>query len=186
MSFSRRRVSPETVLSKIQPWRPYSFSKSSTPSADKRENPKFRKYFKKAVKNGSKSLLEDLFFHDPIYTLLMYAGIMLYSGTPPWILSITSFMIAVIMVSLLEVSYHEYSYYKFKRSLTKIGFEVESYYETRFLINKEKDPVELIQSVTKEFHLEHYFERDYCDTYFNNCFPTFSKVLNALSKCALV
>lgn len=142
--------------------------------ADKKNNPRFGKYFKKALKTGSKSLLEDVLIHDPLYTVMMYCGIVLYSATPPWILSITSFVIAVLMVSFLEVTYNEISYYRFKKSLKKIGFEVESYYETRFLISKEKDAAELIRSVIKEFGLEDYFERDYRDTYFNNNFRSFS------------
>jgi hypothetical protein len=134
----------------------------------KKTNPGFRRFFIRALKNGFKSLIEDILIHDPIYMILVYTGILLYPQTPPWILSVSSFVIAVLIVSAIEVSYVELTYFLFKRSLCKIEFEVESYYETRFLISKEQNPKDLINHIIKEFDLPPCFERNYKDKYFDN------------------
>jgi len=118
-------------------------------------------YFKRAMKGGSVSLLEDILVHDPIYILLMFLGLSLYTGTPAWLLSAASFIIAVFAVSGLEVGVTELRYKRYKNKLKKLGFEYEKYYESRFFISKEKDPKEVMQSLMKKFELTTLKKRNY-------------------------
>ena len=131
-------------------------------------------YFKKAMKNGSVSLLEDILVHDPIYILLMFLGLSVYAGTPPWLLSAASFIIAVFAVSGLEVGATELRYKKYKRKLKKLGFDYERYYESRFFISKEKKPKEVVESLMKKFELTILKKRNYHDLYLDNNLKHFS------------
>jgi len=125
-------------------------------------------YFKKAIKNGSVSLLEDVLIHDPIYILLMFLGLTIYTGTPPWLLSAASFILAVFAVSGLEVTATEIRYKNYKRKLKKLGFGYEKYFESRFFISKEKKPKEVMENLMKQFELINLKKRNYHDLYLDN------------------
>jgi adenylate cyclase class IV len=131
-------------------------------------------YVKKAFKNGSKSLLEDILVHDPIYIILLLVGLKLYPATPVWMLSAFSFVVAVIMVSGLEVSFTEWQYLRFKNKLKKCGFGFENYYESRFLISTIKNPNKVIKDLAKEFNLSDIRTMHYQDIYYSNKLPEFS------------
>jgi len=130
---------------------------------------KYRVFLKKAIKDGSVSLLEDILIHDPVYILLMYAGLKTYSATPVWMLSFLSFVIAVVVVSFLEVYFFEIWYKLFSRKLIKKGYKKESYYETRFIVNNTYNVLTTIEEMKSEFNLVDKIEDlSYVDNYFDN------------------
>lgn len=150
-------------------WESYKIYKT-TP---KEKRKKYSFYTKKAFKTSATSLTEDILVHDPIYIILMYVGLQIYSETPIWILSATSFILAVILVSVLEVIIIETKYLFFKKRLKNKGFDVETYYESRFLIKSDKNPKELIEKIKEQFNLFDEGKLIYHDTYFENKFPEF-------------
>ena len=131
-------------------------------------------YFKRAVKGGAKSLAEDVLIHDPLYVGLMYAGLQIYPDTPAWMLSLTSFVAAVLAVSGLEVLTTELLYKNYKKNLKKAGFGIESYLESRFYISAEKNPEDVLEAIDKEFELGTIKKGMYHDRYFETQLPIYS------------
>jgi hypothetical protein len=131
-------------------------------------------YFKKAFKGGFISLVEDVLIHDPIYIGLMFLGLYIYQGTPPWLLAAASFIIAVIAVAFIEVGITELRYMLFKWRARKMGFHIESYFESRFLISAKADPDKTMDLLSKKFGLDSSYMLDYKDNYFDSNFPTYS------------
>lgn len=125
-------------------------------------------YFKKALKGGSKSLLEDVLVHDPFYIALMFLGLKIYSESPVWLLAFASFLIAVLIVAFGEVMVTEMSYFALKQRLKKKGFGIEKYYESRFLISSKEDPVTALKLIAEAFNLAEERGWTYVDTYFEN------------------
>ncbi len=89
-------------------------------------------YTKKALRGGTKSLIQDILIHDPIYIGIMYVGLLKFPGTPAWILAVFSFVVAVFIVAGLEVGFVEFLYRRCKMKLQKMGFGITSYLESRF------------------------------------------------------
>ncbi|MBU2637669.1 MAG: hypothetical protein KJ955_01730 [Nanoarchaeota archaeon] len=143
----------------------------TTPSSDRKP---ISFYFKKALKGGSKSLLEDVLVHDPFYIAFMFIGLKLYSNTPVWLLAFASFLIAVLIVAFGEVMVTELGYWNFKRRLKKKRFGVEKYYESRFLISSKQDPVNALKMVADAFNFAEERGWTYTDTYFENKLPEYS------------
>ena len=131
-------------------------------------------YFKQAIKGGTKSLVQDIVVHDPLYMGMMYAGLQIYPQTPAWLLATTSFIAAVFAVAGLEIGTNELLYHRYKRALKKAGFGSESYLESRFLIDAEKDPQEVISSFVKHFDLPLVRRGKYHDRYFENTLPYYN------------
>lgn len=131
-------------------------------------------YFTQAVKGGSKSLLQDIIVHDPMYMGLMYAGLQLHPQTPAWIIATTSFVAAVFAVAGLEISANEFMYGRYKRALRKAGFGTESYLESRFLIDAEKKSEEVIENLVDRFNLPKIKRGQYHDRYFANTLPHYN------------
>jgi hypothetical protein len=118
------------------------------------------------IKKGFRSLIKDIAAHDPIYAFLMYLGLKLYE-VPAWMLAISSFVIALAIVAVGEVVVTEIRYrlqfIKYKR----MGFKLESYFESRFYIKK-ANTEEILEDLVKEFGL---FKREtakYHDLYFES------------------
>ena len=132
-------------------------------------------YFKKAIKGGGKSLIEDILVHDPFYIILMYVGLKVYPGTPVWILSIMSFVIAVFAVSGIELLITEINYSRLKKRMKKLGFGTEEYFESRFLIESKQSRKKLIEKISKQFNLQESFSTKYNDLYLENKFPDYSE-----------
>ncbi len=139
-----------------------------------KQRKKLQWYLKRAFKNSSTNLSKDVFLHDPLYIFFMFLGFSLYSGIPVWLLSLSSFLIAIALVSLVEVIYKEVKYLNFKRRMVKKGFEVESYYESRFLISAKEDPQKIIKKAIQTFKLNKHKELRYKDLYFENDLWEFS------------
>jgi len=133
-----------------------------------------RHYYKRAFRGGSKSLIEDILFHDPLYVLLMFFGLMIYPSTPAWVLSLVSFVIAVFAVSGIEVGINELRFWWFKKRLLKRGFRLEPYYESHFFISSKESQREVVKSVAKEFGLHYHKPVSYQDIYFEHKVPEFS------------
>lgn len=131
-------------------------------------------YFKRAVKHGSKSLLQDILVHDPLYVGMMYSGMNMYPETPAWMLSTLSFIGAVFAVAGIEVGLTELAYWKYKRELKKAGFGVESYFESKFFVRADKQPNELLEAVAEKFGLGNMHTMEYHDRYFRNKLPEYS------------
>jgi len=135
----------------------------------------FWHYQKKALKGGLTSLVEDVLVHDPLYVTMMIAGLMVYPGSPEWLLSLSSFILAILLVPFAEIAVHEGAFWKFKRNLQKIGFGSEKYYETRFCIDNGVDPDKFMENMVMEFDLEYDPRpRLYEDLYLDNNVPEFS------------
>ena len=144
----------------------------STTSDDERKP--LRHYVRRALKGGGVSLAEDILVHDPIYIGLMIFGIGYLQGVPPWILAAVSFVIAVAAVSGLELGVTEFRYWLFKHKLTRMGFGLERYHESRFLINSSVEQQELVDCMAKEFGLSDPKQLSYADSYFDNQLPHYS------------
>ena len=142
--------------------------------APKEERDQLSTYFKGAVKNGTKSLIEDILIHDPLYVGLMFAGLKYLPETPAWALAAGSFAVAVVMVAGLEVGVTELFYKKYKNALKKSGFGKEDYYESRFLIRADKNPESVLERLSYEFGLEGHRDLEYYDRYFKNSLPSYS------------
>jgi hypothetical protein len=133
-----------------------------------------RHYIGRALKGGAVSLGEDVLVHDPIYILLMMAGIHVYPEAPAWLLAGASFILAVFAVAGLELGCTEARYALFKHRLHAKGFELEKYYESRFLISAEREPVEVLDRLVREFGLDVRMELDFHDRYFRIEAPHYS------------
>ncbi len=131
-------------------------------------------YFSRAVKGGSKSLLEDVLVHDPFYIAFMYGGMSLSPETPAWAMATGSFLAAVFAVAGLEVGYNELSYWNYKRKLKKVGFEEENYLESRFYVDSNESPEKVLTPLRAEFGLGEACTLHYQDRYFQNKLPSFS------------
>lgn len=140
----------------------------------KKEREPMLKYFKKAVKNGSVSLAEDVLVHDPMYVTMMYTGMQLYPQTPAWLLSGASFIAAVFAVAGLEVCLTEARYLNFKRNLKNIGFDKESYFESRFYIDERKNTHDILEAMASEFKLPTMQTAEYNDVYLKTKLPAYS------------
>ncbi len=149
-------------------------------SSSKEEREPFSGYFKQALKGGGKSLLQDLLVHDPAYMSLMYAGLQVHPETPAWMLATTSFISAVFAVAGLEVGLNELMYWRRKNALQKIGFEVESYFESRFLLDTGSSPEEIIGNLSSRFSLPPFKKGIYHDRYFKNSFPKYNSRIPVL------
>lgn len=131
-------------------------------------------YLKKAIKNGSVSLFEDLLIHDPLY-ILLFLALSLYPGIPVWLIAAVSFIAAIVAVSWLEVTWHEIRYWLFQWKLKRAGFGKDSYFEARFFLHSDgEETKELIGKLREGLKLSDPKELEYCDTYFANTLPKFS------------
>ena len=142
----------------------------STPIAERKS---FAKYLSGAFKDGSVSLAEDIFVHDPIYVLL-FLWLSLYSGIPLWLITAFSFVVAVAIVAGLEVGLTEIRYMFFKKQLLGAGFGIDSYREARFFISSGKEAEVIIKKLETGFGLRVSERLEYHDTYFENTLPQFS------------
>jgi hypothetical protein len=131
-------------------------------------------YINNSFKNSFKSLLEDIFLHDPIYIFLMYFLLSIYSK-PVWLITMFSFIFAVFLVSFIEVSFVEIKYFLFKCKLKKLGLKKENYYEARFIINKNKSTAILIDKLAKHFNLKNKNTFLIKDVYLENRFKEYSQ-----------
>ncbi len=118
------------------------------------------------MKNGFKSMIKDLLAHDPLYALFMYLGLKAYN-VPAWILSISSFVIALGIVTVGEVLITELRYYLQIQKYKKAGFKLESYLESRFYIKK-ANTREILEDFGKTFGLTKSEKAKYRDLYFEN------------------
>lgn len=103
----------------------------------------------------------------------MFLVLNVYPGTPAWLASFSSFIIAVIAVSFLEVAYTEIQYKRFKQKIRKKGFGSEKYYEARFLLNHKK-PEQVLKKIAKEYNLTVKGTLQYKDIYYENKLPEFT------------
>jgi len=143
-----------------------------TTPQDEREA--FSYYVKKGLKEGSKSLLEDVLIHDPMYGLLMYKGLQMYPQTPAWMMATLSFVAAVFAVAGLEVGYNELQYVREKHKWKKAGFGEESYYEARFLMSSEQKKENFLFQMERDFSLSETMVGKYHDVYIPHTLPTYS------------
>lgn len=108
-------------------------------------------YVRAAFRGGAKSLAEDILVHDPIYAGLMFGGMSFHPETPAFLLVPIAFGLAVVAVAVLEVAVHEIRYWLFKRRLYSLGFERESYLESRLYLEPNFDPKVVIQRLRDQF-----------------------------------
>lgn len=140
----------------------------------KEERKSITHYFWNAFKAGSPTLVEDLTVHDPMYTMMMYAGMQAYPSTPAWMISLASFVASVFAVSGLEVGYKELGFWNKKRKLKNAGFGFEKYFESRITLGANEDTNKVLEEVGELFDLGPKETWDYHDLYFENELPEFS------------
>lgn len=128
----------------------------------------FRKYFTGAVRGGTKSLVEDLLIHDPLYVGLVYAGMQVHPETPVWLLSLVSFAASVVAVAGIEVGVNELRYSGYQRKLRNVGFRKEAYLQSRFLVHEGKAQDDALDAVREQFDLPPIISGEYHDRYFPN------------------
>jgi hypothetical protein len=133
----------------------------------------FSEYLYPALKNGSLSLAEDAFAHDPLYVLI-FVLLSKYTETPVWIASSFAFVVAVALVAALEVQFTEIRYALFNRKIKKLGFQVDTYLEARFYIRTGRERDEILERLKKGFGLRVIEKLTYEDAYFTNKLPRFS------------
>lgn len=131
-------------------------------------------YLRLAFKNSAKSLTEDILIHDPLYIIFMFTGLAFIPSAPVWMIAATSFIIAVVIVTVLEVAYTEIAYIRFKRKLRSIGFQSETYYETRFFISSTESQKDLLENLQKTFNLTQTGTLEYNDLYYENRLKEYS------------
>ena len=134
----------------------------------------FMTYAKKAVKGGAKSLLEDIIVHDPIYIVLMFLGLTVFTGIPAWILSVASFVIAVFAVAGLEVFLTELAYLRYKLALKRAGFGSESYFEARFHYKDKSRASIVFNKLVKKYKLKKPVTTKYKDKYYGTQLPSYN------------
>lgn len=138
------------------------------------ERKKWTEYATTAIKRGSASLGKDIFAHDPIYALLMYAGLQTYPDTPVWMLSTLSFLIAVGAVTVGEVGVNEARYYAEVAKYKRLGFGFENYFEARFYV-QDSAVKELLTDVSVKFNLWKKEKATYHDRYFETKLASFNQ-----------
>lgn len=140
----------------------------------KRKRKPLRHYLTRAIRGGAVSLGEDVLIHDPIYILLMMGGIHIYPAAPAWLLAGSSFVFAVFAVAGIELGFTEARYALLKRRLYAEDFHLEDYYESRFLVSAERDPIEVLDRLVEEFGLDVSMDLDFHDRYFKVDLPRYS------------
>lgn len=121
-------------------------------------------YLKTAFAHGLSSLGKDIAVHDPLYTLLMYFGLLTLPQVPAWILAVVSFMVAIAAVMVGEVAVNETRYLWLGWQLRAVGFRREPYFESRFYI-KVASPKKILIDFATEFHLSLRARASYHDRY---------------------
>lgn len=122
-------------------------------------------YLKTAFTHGLASLAKDVAVHDPLYTVLMYLGLVSLAMVPAWILAISSFILAVAAVMVGEVAVNEVRYLWLGWQLRKAGFKRESYFESRFYVKK-VDSKRILADFAAKFNLHKHAKGNYHDRYF--------------------
>jgi len=131
-------------------------------------------YVSPAMKEGTKSLIEDIIGHDPIYFGLMMGGLNVYPNAPAWMTSFVSFVLAVFGVSAGEVCVNELAYIAHKNAFKKVGFKEEKYYEARFLIAADLNLPSVLREISEKFSLDAPKMISYDDVYFDTNIPHYS------------
>lgn len=152
-------------------WEAWGIYRTTPP----RHRKKLRTYLRQAMAGGSVSLVEDLLVHDPCYTVLMLLGLRAYPQAPVWLLAAASFVIAVVIVSFLETSITELRFWALKKCLRRNGFGSETYFEARFLINREgRNPECEMVRLAEELGLGSTRRLEYHDLYLRHGLPMYS------------
>lgn len=122
-------------------------------------------YVSGAFRRGLSSLGKDVAFHDPMYAVLLYLGLIVYPQTPAWILSTISFLVALGALAVGEVALNEIRYSAQTMRYRRAGFKLQSYYESRFYL-KNTEPEKILHDLAEQFHLRKKAIGNYRDRYF--------------------
>jgi hypothetical protein len=123
-------------------------------------------YGKQIIQSGGKSMLKDIAIHDPIYGLFMYFGLKYNEQTPSWMISFVSFVTAVFCVFFIEYGYSEAKYVYFKYIISHLWFNLESYEESKMLIDSKTTSEDIYTLLKDDLWLWEASERLYHDQYF--------------------
>ena len=134
----------------------------------------FSFYLRQGIKDGTDNLIKDVMFHDPMYIAFMALGLSHFPKVPPFMLSALSYGVAVLAVSGIDVAKEEFNFRRKKKSMRKIGFKAEKFYESRFYIRSDKNPNEVAELLRKEFSLGKGATSVYTDTYFETKLQSFN------------
>lgn len=116
----------------------------------------------------------DLLYHDPAYAALMAAGIWVLQpegAAAVAFLSVLAFSCAVAVAAGAEVATVELGFRRLVARLSRSGFAVESYHETRYLIvadGPEAAPEAVLDRIAREFGLGERMVLHYDDLYYRD------------------
>ncbi|MGV8087217.1 MAG: hypothetical protein ACP5N1_06325 [Candidatus Woesearchaeota archaeon] len=127
----------------------------------------YKYYLKEGVKHGAGNLVKDIVYHDPIYTSLMYAGLILFPEVHPSVISFVDYLVSVPLAVGLDVIIDEKRHKKITKNIIKAGFQSEKYYEAKFDVLKEMDPTIVLDELINDFNLKRSGTVTYTDTYFD-------------------
>lgn len=130
----------------------------------------FGYFLNQAYREGWNNLLWDITFHDTTYFGCMLMGQNYYPDIPIWALSILSYLIGIFVVMLGQVEVAKWGERRLDRQMIDLGFSKETYYESRFFIDKSEatnDEMEaLMNHMSTSFNLTRRLEPfDYEDLY---------------------
>lgn len=131
-------------------------------------------YIHTALHNSSKSLVQDIIFHDPLYAIIMFLGLQIYPQTPVRLLAGSSFAVAIVLVAMIDVLYIELLYKRRTYTFRQKGFEKDQYYEARILIENSISMKDILIALDMQFNLPDHQIREYTDKYYQTTLPIYA------------
>ncbi len=128
------------------------------------------------LKNGGKSVIKDLWAHDPLYISLLYTSTKLLPNTPLYIINIVCFFVALVMVWIGQVEFDKLRHRLLIKKFINNWFSLECYYESRIvdqddqwnqLLLSKDNALKIYQELVKAFSLKEQGTWLYEDTYFD-------------------
>ncbi len=131
------------------------------------DRPELWKYLSGGLKQGLANIGRDISAHDPLYSIMMGAGLLAMPQIPSGVWSFVSFVTALGLVVVGEVGLKEAAYALDQYKLKKAGFKPEKYLETRFYVGTD-EPLSLLEKMSTRFGLESdIMTGEYRDRYFS-------------------
>lgn len=139
--------------------------------------PKFRKSGREYLKDASKKWVSSQFydlFHDIGDIVSLLALQFAIPQVPAFMWKFVSFSLGVLLAAGVKTGTEEMKYRRIQKILQAAGFEPERYYESRFLIDSQHNPEDVVGQISEEFGLSIQSRGTYNDRYFWSNLPEYS------------